>query len=263
MLKEKRATLAAFFAMALMALMLGIVGLAAPMPAYADDAYEMKLDGVFYGGETPVYGTPGEKLGTTITATVGTRDEETWEFTEVEGANYKWTAASALKVTVDGNKLTINKLPKIAGTYKVTVKAKKGGVLLAKKTFKVVVKKQPKLVLSTSVIPGQPSVSTFTLDDTVRLLMKNASWGWDNNVTKNFYKLTVTNVSTGEVAVFKNKKDAFAKNTFVSGFSVAGDTEPWVFMDFKQAGKYKIEVTLFHSDKKLITKSKGIGVSAS
>ncbi|MDO4400461.1 MAG: hypothetical protein Q4D27_05885 [Coriobacteriia bacterium] len=232
--------------------------LALSSPAQAAET-EIEFTNIGFGGEVGVYATPGEKF--TLKANTYTVDDE-WNRTNINDVTYTWTANAKLKATSKGAKLTIAKVPKV-GKYSVKVVAKDtDGNTLAKKSFKLVVKKKPALKVKVTKMGGTKNLSSVKKGDSIGISMQGASWGWDNNTkgtAKYFYTWTVKKVG-GKTATWNAKKGVFKSNAFIAGSSVAGGDVPYFMGSFKQKGKYQITATVYHSNKKIATAKKTITV---
>ena len=253
----------AAFAMAVAIAFAGIAATSAPAQA-GDTEYWIETTAKGFNGNAAFYGKPKETVNLVIkpTAYVGYYVDGDWKEEQLRSATIKWSFPKTLKATVSGNNLVIKKLPKAAKTYKVQVAAyHKSGERVATKTINIVVKKKPKVKIVTKANNGKgyKTAGTIKRGQRMMLQMTGADWGWNNNTRKAFYVWKVKNKKTGKTVTWTSNKYNVSSN-LIAGGSVAGSNYP-VFMGyFKQAGKYKITATVYHSNKKIASKSKTITV---
>ena len=232
---------------------------ATPASAEDDADYWILISGknVTYYGDYGIYAKPGEKLVAKAKTVAYTENGES----TVNGVTYKWCANSKLKAKINGNKLTVAKLPKV-GKYRFSVSAyDKSGTLLQKQAYTIKVKKKPgaKIVLRNP--SNNRTMKIAKKGKPVFIELKNASFGWDNNKKKSFCAITVKSLKTGKTAVFNPKTGKFSKNSFIAAEDAPGGSgQPSIWASFSKAGKYKVTMTIFHSDKKLAVATQTVTV---
>lgn len=228
-------------------------------PAQADMGYELqalnakKMDCVEYG----FYGVPGEKATYKLKLT-GFDGNDGWG--TVVNAKFTYKGNAKLKGSVKGNRLVFKKLPK-AGTYKFKITAAQAdGRLPETMSFKMIVKKKPAVKVKVTEPGKSKALKTVKNNEDVFINLGGASFGWDNNTKKPFYVLKVKNLNTGKVAKWSSKKGTYKKNGFIEGEMIAGGTNPVLYGSFTKTGKYKVSVAVYHSNKKIVAKTKTITV---
>ena len=232
-------------------------------PALADDDvdYYTIVKGSTYG---VAYGLAGEKA--VYQAEVVYYDAAAGVEKKLSSATFKFVKVSAgLKATAKGSKLVVNKLPK-SGKFKFTAVAyNKDGDKIGTTPVKVVVKKKPKMKIDIQQFgkTGPAAVSPSKIKKNARLILtaKNGSFAWDNNKKKSFCAITVKSLKTGKTAVFNPKTGKFSKNSFIAAEDAPGGSgQPSIWASFSKAGKYKVTMTIFHSDKKLAVATQTVTV---
>ena len=230
---------------------------ATPASAEDDADYWILISGknVTYYGDYGIYAKPGEKLVAKAKTVAYTENGES----TVNGVTYKWCANSKLKAKINGNKLTVAKLPKV-GKYRFSVSAyDKSGTLLQKQAYTIKVKKKPgaKIVLRNP--SNNRTMKIAKKGKPVFIELKNASFGWDNNKKKAFYIFTIS--KDGKTSKWNAKKGLVKDANIVDGFSsIAGGLNPILSASFKQKGTYTLTATIYHSDKRIQKVTKKLAV---
>ena len=227
-------------------------------PAQADE-YQIEVanvnldDCVTYG----FYGMPGEKASYKLNLVAY---DENYNKSKVKGATFQFKASGKLKGKLKGNKLVFKKLPK-AGKYKFSIIAMTAdGAAVARVKAKFIVKKKPALKINVRAMGTNKWTRTVKKDTDIMIEMSGAFWGWHNNTEKSFFTLEAKNLKNGKVAKWNAKKGFFKKNDFINVATVAGGATPVLMGSFTQKGTYKITATVYHSNKKVVTKTTKITV---
>ena len=258
-LTMRRGALAAFAAFAVSVAIACVGMLAFTAQAQAEEYFASFSNQMLDYNNNAVYGKPGDTI---VLKPVLYKQSN---YKKASGVTYKWKCSDALKATTTTTKATIKSLPAV-GKYKVTMTAVNAkGKTIYTDTYKVIVQKKLSVKLITQNMKSNGTMTknsaSIKKNQEFFFTAKGANWGWDNNKKKPFYVWSAKNLKTGKSVTWSTDK-ALKSNSWIKGpkYGIGGADTPIATGKITKAGKYKITIKVYHSDKVAATASKTITV---